>query len=125
MNKKTKQKTAILAALKSTRSHPTADWVYNEVRKELPNISLGTVYRNLRQMCERGEIRELKLCDTLSRFDAGPDDHYHFRCDRCGNVFDIDMLISKDMDKEAARETGFIVTHHMLEFHGLCNSCKG
>jgi Fur family peroxide stress response transcriptional regulator len=124
VNKKTRQKEAILAVLRSTKSHPTADWVYNEVKKEIPNISLGTVYRNLRQLCERGEIRELKLCDTLSRFDACCDDHYHFRCEKCGNIFDVNMLVNNDLNKEAGRETGFRITHHVLEFHGLCTTCQ-
>lgn len=124
MSRKTKQKEAIIAVLRSTESHPMADWVYSEVKTEIPNISLGTVYRNLRQLCERGEIRELKLGDTSSRFDARLDDHYHFRCERCGNVFDINMPVNKDLDREASGAIGFKITHHVLEFRGLCNNCQ-
>jgi Fur family peroxide stress response transcriptional regulator len=122
--RKTRQKQAILEVLRSTTSHPTADWVYNEVRKEIPNISLGTVYRNLRQLCQSGEISDLELCGSLSRFDAKRDNHYHFRCEKCGQVFDVDEPVDVELDKIAARRTGFKVKCHRLEFCGLCLECQ-
>lgn len=124
MEKKTRQKEAILKALRATRSHPTADWVFAEVRKEIPNISLGTVYRNLNSLSRRGEILELDLSGTLSRYDAFTHDHYHFRCDRCGRIFDIDEPVDRKLDKKVAEKTGFKVTHHRLEFRGLCGECQ-
>ena len=124
MSKKTKQKEAILKALRSTNSHPAADWIYSEVRKEIPNISLGTVYRNLKILREQGVIMELDLCGTLSRFDAISDNHYHFRCERCGRVFDVDEPVNTEMDQQVARKTGFEITYHRLEFRGLCNECR-
>jgi len=125
MQRKTKQKQAILKVLSGTRSHPTADWVYNEVRREIPNISLGTVYRNLRLMAESGEILELDMCGTLSRFDARRDNHYHFRCQKCGAVFDVEEPVHEDMDKKVARMTGFTVSYHRLVFGGVCVECQG
>jgi len=122
--RKTKQKEAILGVLRGTNSHPTADWVYNEVRKQIPNISLGTVYRNLRLLCQSGEISELDLCDSLSRFDARQDAHYHFRCEKCGRVFDIDEPVKNDINGRVARKTGFRVIYHNLEFRGLCRECQ-
>jgi Fur family peroxide stress response transcriptional regulator len=122
--RKTRQKAAILEVLKGTTSHPTADWIYNEVRKKIPNISLGTVYRNLRQLCRSGEILELELCGSFSRFDARNDNHYHFRCERCGQVFDVDEPINSEMDKTTARRTGFRINYHRLEFYGLCLDCQ-
>ena len=122
--RKTRQKQAILEVLRGTTSHPTADWIYNEVRKEIPNISLGTVYRNLRILCQLGEVFELVLCGNLSRFDARNDNHYHFRCQKCCQVFDIDETVNKEMDKIAARKTGFEVKFHRLEFYGLCLECQ-
>jgi len=124
MQRDTKQKRAILKVLIGTTSHPTADWVYNEVRKKIPNISLGTVYRNLRLLAESGEILELDMCGSLSRFDARHDNHYHFRCKKCGGVFDVDEQVNKDMDKKVARVTGFTIFYHRLEFRGLCLDCK-
>jgi Fur family peroxide stress response transcriptional regulator len=121
--RKTKQKEAILEVLRGTTSHPTADWVYNEVRKEIPNISLGTVYRNLRLLCESGEISELDLCGTFSRFDARQDNHYHFRCEKCGLVLDVDLPVDAEIDRIAAKKTGFEVLFHRLEFRGVCKNC--
>lgn len=123
MRKKTKQKEAILKVLRNTRSHPSADWIYNEVRREIPNISLGTVYRNLKLLAQSGEILELDLCGTLSRFDARTDNHYHFRCEKCGQVFDLDEPVDRELDKRVARKTGFQVKYHRLEFRGLCSDC--
>ena len=122
--RKTKQKEAILEVLRGTTSHPTADCVYNEVRKEMPNISLGTVYRNLRILCQRGEVLELVLCGSSSRFDARCDNHYHFRCEKCGRVFDIDEPVDKKIDGRIARKTGFEVKYHKLEFRGFCMDCQ-
>ena len=122
--RKTKQKEAIMEVLRGTTSHPTADWVYSEVRKDIPNISLGTVYRNLRLLCQSGEIAELDLCGNLSRFDARQDDHYHFRCEKCGQVFDVDEPVDKKIDGRIARKTGFVIIYHKLEFRGVCLECQ-
>ena len=124
MYRKTKQKETIISVLRGTNSHPTADWIYNEVRKEIPNISLGTVYRNLRQLCEKGEILELDLCNSVSRFDGRKDNHYHFRCDNCQRIFDVDEPVDGKIDKRVARISGFKISSHRLEFRGLCDDCR-
>ena len=119
-----KQRKAILRVLGSGTSHPTAKWIYTEVRKEIPNVSLGTVYRNLRSLKERGEILELYLGGTFSRFDGNSTDHYHFRCERCGRVFDVDEPVNKEIDVRVAQKTGFKVLSHHLEFRGICADCQ-
>lgn len=124
MMRKSKQRDAILRVLMSTKSHPTAEWLYEEVRKEIPNISLGTVYRNLRMMKEKGEILELDQTGTFRRFDGNSANHYHFRCDSCGRVFDIDEPVVAGIDERVEMNTGFKVSHHRLEFCGLCQDCK-
>jgi Fe2+ or Zn2+ uptake regulation protein len=124
MNRRSKQREAIVRVLKGTKSHPTADWVYEQVRKEIPSISLGTVYRNLKMMKEQGEILELGSAGGLGRFDGNSHNHYHFRCDRCGRVYDIDEPIDRTIDQRVAERTGFKVSHHRLEFRGLCNDCR-
>ena len=123
-HRRTRQKDAILSVLRSTTSHPTADWIYEQVRHEIPNISLGTVYRNLRLLKQEGEILELDLAGSLSRFDANTTDHYHFRCELCGRVFDLDEPVDSRMNETVARKTGFTVTQHRLEFRGLCLDCQ-
>jgi Fur family peroxide stress response transcriptional regulator len=124
MLRKTKQREAILKALKGTTSHPAADWIYNEVRKEIPDISLGTVYRNLKLLRECGAILEIDLGSTFSRFDGNPSNHYHFRCERCGRVFDIGEPVDEKINERIAQKTGFMISHHWLEFRGLCKRCQ-
>jgi len=124
MPRKTKQREAILSVLRGTTSHPTAAWIYEQVRKEIPNISLGTVYRNLRLLREAGEIIEIDLSGTLSRFDGNQDNHYHFRCERCGRLFDVDEPVNIEIDERVARKTGFKISYHRLEFRGLCQECQ-
>lgn len=125
MHRTTKQKQAILKVLESTKSHPTADWIYHEVRKEIPNISLGTVYRNLRIMAYEGEITEVDMSGEHSRFDARRGNHYHFRCQTCGSVCDVEEPVHQELDRKVAMMTGLIVSHHVLEFRGTCSNCKG
>lgn len=124
MNRQTKQREAILRLLRSARSHPTADQVYDEVRKEVPNISKGTVYRNLKVLQQMGLISEISLNGSLSRFEAKRESHYHFRCERCGRVFDLDEPVNQELDQRIAKRTGFVVTHHQTEFRGLCRDCQ-
>lgn len=124
MTRKSKQKEAILRVVKSTKSHPTASWVYEQVREEIPGISLGTVYRNLKLLKQDGEIVELDLAGTLSRFDGAVQDHYHFRCEQCNRIFDVDEPVDKTINDKITRKTGFRVTHHRLEFRGLCQDCQ-
>lgn len=124
MQRKTRQKEAILRLLKDTLSHPTADWIYTQVKREIPNISLGTVYRNLKLLRENGDISELDFSGALSRFDGNPANHYHFRCELCERIFDLDEPVNEDMDKKVAEKTGFKISCHRLEFHGLCKECQ-
>ncbi|MDM8000880.1 MAG: transcriptional repressor [Dehalococcoidia bacterium] len=121
--RKSRQREAILRVLRSTRSHPTAEWIYEEVRREIPNISLGTVYRNLRLLKEHGDILELEQAGTFRRFDGNASNHYHFRCEGCGRVFDIDEPVVSGIDERIEKKTGFRVSHHRLEFRGLCREC--
>ncbi len=125
MNRReTKQREAILRVLRNTRSHPTADQIYDEVRKEIPNVSKGTVYRNLQVLQEDGAVSELNLNGTLSRYEAKQESHYHFRCEQCGRVFDLDEPVDKELDERVSKKTGFKVSHHQTEFRGLCKDCQ-
>jgi len=87
----TKQRKAILKILENTDIHPTADWIYEQVKKEIPNISLGTVYRNLNVLSEMGKIMTLDYGSSYSRFDGNPRNHYHFKCEKCEKVFDVEI----------------------------------
>ena len=122
--RETRQREVILNVLRSADSHPTADWVYDEVRKAIPNISKGTVYRNLKILREKGEISELNLSGTVSRYEGRQENHYHFRCDKCGRIFDLDEPVNNELDERVAKRTGFKVSYHQLEFRGLCKDCQ-
>jgi Fur family transcriptional regulator, peroxide stress response regulator len=120
----TKQKKIILDVLRSTKSHPTADWIYEQARKELPDISLGTVYRNLNLLRDMGEIMELNYGSTFSRFDGNPHNHYHFACKGCERVFDIEIPLANEMERNVEVISGFEVDFHRIEFYGSCDECK-
>ena len=125
MNRRaTKQRETILKILRNTRSHPTADQIYDAVRKDITNISKGTVYRNLQVLREDGAISELNLNGTLSIYEEKQDRHYHFRCDQCGQVFDLDEPVNTEIDKRVSARTGFKVSSHQTEFRGLCKDCQ-
>ena len=98
--------------------------VYDQVRKEIPNISMGTVYRNLKLLAQAGQIRELEIPGSLSRFDGNKHNHYHFRCEKCGRLFDLDEVVDHTMEASIAQKTGLIVKRHYLEFIGLCSRCQ-
>ncbi|MBI4303115.1 MAG: transcriptional repressor [Chloroflexi bacterium] len=123
MSRKSKQKETILRVLKETDSHPTANWIYEQAKQEIPSISLGTVYRNLKLLKQDGMIRELDFGDNQSRFDGNNQDHYHFRCEGCGRIVDLAVPVDRMLNESVARETGFQVMHHRLEFSGLCRNC--
>ena len=124
MRRETKQREAILRVLMNTKSHPTADLIYDEVKKEIPNISKGTVYRNLKVLQENGQVSELNLNGTISRFEVKQDSHYHFRCEKCGRVSDIDMPVDRELDRHIEKITGLKISYHQLEFRGLCKDCQ-
>lgn len=121
--RKTKQRGAILRVLRSTDTHPTADWVYQEVRKEMPNVSLGTIYRNLKTLVEMGEVRELNYGSGYTRYDGKAHDHYHFVCDECGRIEDLELECMEGLHRQVSEEVGGVVHSHRLEFYGVCSAC--
>ncbi len=119
--KRSRQREKVLDIVRATKSHPTADWVFHEVRKELPNISLATVYRNLNLLAESGEINEV-LCDGQLRFDANKDEHFHFICRSCKGIFDIDETRVSTPDFKLQR--GYTVEDVRIDFYGICPACQ-
>jgi Fur family ferric uptake transcriptional regulator len=118
----TRQRKVILEALRSVKTHPAADEVYDMVRQELPKISLGTVYRNLEVLSEMGFIQKLEMAGLQKRFDGNPEPHYHIRCLNCGCVRDVDVEMKLDMMKK--NMSGFLVQGYRLEFVGVCPDCQ-
>ncbi len=124
MQRDTWQRETILHILRNGRAHPTADAVYEEVRKTVPRISKGTVYRNLRILRERGDIAALELSGKLTRYEGRQEPHYHFVCESCGSVFDLDEPVDQDLNARVEEKTGFTVLYHHLEFRGRCSGCE-
>lgn len=124
MMRLTTQRQIILEELSKVKTHPTASELYDMVRKRLPRIGLGTVYRNLELMAENGMILKLEVGGTQKRFDATTDTHYHIRCSDCGKVDDIDTPVMDDLVREAAAATSYEVLGHHIEFSGLCPACQ-
>ena len=124
MSRKSKQREAVIKVLRSTSWHPTAECIYEEVRKEIPNIGLATVYRNLRLLKEAGEVHEVHASNDTCRFDGNTSMHYHFYCDGCGRILDLDEPIDATIETRIARKTGLKVTRHTVELGGLCLDCQ-
>ena len=119
----TRQRKVILEELRKVKTHPSADEVYEMVRRRLPRISLGTVYRNLEILSESGDIQKLEPGCSLKRFDGDTSEHCHIRCVRCDRIADAPLPDLK-VDLEGVNPTDFEITGHRLEFLGLCLECS-
>lgn len=118
------QRRVILEELQKVHSHPTVDEIYEMVRKRLPRISLGTVYRNLEILTKLGILQKLEKTGTHKRFDSRLDDHSHIRCVRCGMLQDLDTEPRIEMPEALNQITNFEVTGYCLEYIGICSSCS-
>ncbi len=120
----TTQRQIILEELAKLKTNPTATDVYDVVRKRLPRIGLGTVYRNLELMADNGMILKIEVGGTQKRFDAITKPHYHTRCSRCGKVEDMDVPVNDDLVKAAAKNCLYQIMGHRVEFTGVCPDCQ-
>lgn len=120
----TKQRQVILEELRKVKTHPTADDMYQILRKRMPKISLGTVYRNLEILSDTGVIQKLDVGGTQKRFDGDVSIHAHVRCVVCGRVGDIDVALVGDIEAEAQKVSDFQIIRHRLEFTGICPGCR-
>ena len=122
--KYSRQREAIKNFLMTRKDHPTADVVYDNVRKEFPNISLGTVYRNLTLLSDMGELLRLRVGDGMDHFDADTSPHYHFICSECGSVSDLDMKIIDDLTETAQKNFDGKIEGFSMFFYGVCKECE-
>lgn len=124
MLKNSKQRDAIKSFLMTRYDHPTAETVYLNVKKNFPNISLGTVYRNLSLLSEIGEIQKLSTGIGPDRFDGNPAPHYHFICNQCGSVLDLDVTGLDHINVLASQNFDGEIEGHLIYFYGKCPDCK-
>ena len=122
--KYSRQREAIKNYLMSTKEHPTAEMVYEAIREVCPNISLGTVYRNLSLLADLGEIQKISTENGPDRFDGNPKPHYHFFCTNCNSVLDLKMKNIDLINVIAAEEFSGFIEGHITRFYGLCPECK-
>ena len=115
---------AILEVLRNTKTHPTAEWVYQQLKPRFPDLSLGTVYRNLAAFRQDGTLVSVGVVNGQERFDADVSPQTHFICGRCGKVYDVECLeIPVHLVEEAGATEGFQIDHYQLTFNGTCKSC--
>ena len=117
------QRETIYQAVLASRAHPTAEMIHEQLRGELPQLSLGTVYRNLRLLVEEGRLQELG--GPTARFDGVTAPHTHLRCKRCGQVLDLESLPYDPALDRMAASGGAVIESHSLVFTGLCPECAG
>ena len=118
------QRERIYRAVLESRDHPTAEMVYQQLKPELPRLSMGTVYRNLIFFQEHGDIQSVGVVQGQERFDGVVTPHSHFVCNRCGLVLDLPGIQPDgDMDRTVSQQYGLAVQRHELTFYGLCPDC--
>ena len=124
LRRTTRQLMLVLEAVQgSGTAHPSADEVFAQVRRQLPRISLGTVYRNLTRLAAEGRIGVLHADGRAARFDPTPGPHDHFLCQRCGSIDDLGTTRPAEGWRMAHRR-GHEVTAHALVLYGLCCGCR-
>ncbi len=116
-----KQRDAILEVLVNCQDHPTADIIYNRVKEKIPNISLGTVYRNLGQLCSEGLIISIGTGEDKIHYDGNADEHIHFYCKKCGDILDF-MLDSTVADE--LKKMGCEIHSAKIVYDGICKNCR-
>ncbi len=119
--RETPQRKAILSLLCSTTSHPTADWIYDRVKKEFPHLSLGTVYRNLRILRDQKRILELPFGDTYDHYDGRTDGHSHFVCKKCQRIIDVEEVL--ELPPSSVKKMNHRVEEIRVTYYGTCEKC--
>ncbi len=112
---------AILKVLRENRTHPTADEVYCLVREQYPNVSLGTVYRNLKYFVQQGLVNTLETTDACLHYDGDTEEHCHFICEKCGKIIDVFESVEPPCK---LNEYGVSVTSSKAVFYGVCADCN-
>ncbi len=119
-----RKRDAILEYLRQTKSHPSAEMVYTHLKPQIPDLSLGTVYRNLSLFRKEGLIQSVGFVNGTERFDGNATPHTHFVCTGCGCVMDLmGLVMPQEVQEEACRESGGRIDSYLLSFTGLCRDC--
>lgn len=120
----TPQRRAVLKFMIEADNHPTADDIYKALSPEHPGMSVATIYNNLKLLKNTGLVKELTYGDASSRFDFNSEKHYHIICSSCGKITDFHYSGLEELERLAANNTNYSISHHRLELYGLCKECK-
>lgn len=124
VHRRSRKRDAIWACISGTRTHPSAEWVFSQLKPQISDLSLGTVYRNIRMFLEEGTLVSVGVIDGLERFDADTSPHAHFICESCGAVLDVgEIEIPAALSGQAEAATGGCVNSCRLSFTGRCPKC--
>ena len=119
-----RKRDAILTCLRQTTVHPSAEWIFTQLKPDIPDLSMGTVYRNLTLFKEQGVIASVGTVKGVERFDGNTEPHVHFVCTECGSVLDLGTIsVPEELKRKAATETGGQVGTCQLSFTGICMEC--
>ena len=124
MRRRSTKRNAILELIRSTKTHPGAQWVYDKLKPQYPDLSLGTVYRNIKILVAEGELASAGVLVGEEHFDGVPEPHSHAICTRCRQITDLDEAISPAIaDSFPKKNSGFVIDIRKTVFYGLCNNC--
>jgi Fur family peroxide stress response transcriptional regulator len=121
----TPQRLAMLKIIAESERHPSAEQIYEQMKADFPTTSLATIYKTLTLLKDMGEVLELHFASVGSRYDGNkPYPHPHVICTKCGQILDPESAAVAEISQEMARQTGYQITHHQLNFFGLCPRCQ-
>ncbi len=121
----TPQRLAVLKVLAASEGHPSVERIYERVRAQFPTTSIATIYKTVTLLKRENEVLEISFPDGSNRYDGNkPYPHPHLICTRCKKIIYPDLKSLEDLAKEAAKETGFQIHSHRIDFFGLCSDCR-
>ncbi len=123
-HRKSHQREVILEELRKVKSHPTAATLFKLVSKQLPKISLGTIYRNLELLSKKGIIQKLEVGGSKARYDGDINKHYHICCTECGKIDDVYEISEKILNVDLSNIKGYDVEGYHINFYGICSDCR-
>jgi len=121
---RTRQRARLLELLRATDAHPTAAELFDQLRPELPNLSLGTVYRNLEVLVSEGLAEKVASPGRAVRYDGNPEPHHHFVCEACGAIRDVDVSVPPQLQTSLRRRHRLRASRLRIDFYGCCESCS-
>jgi Fur family peroxide stress response transcriptional regulator len=122
--RKSRQRERIFELIQSSREHPTAQRIYDTLRREMSTVSIGNVYRNIRILIEQGRIACRDFGDGIEHYDAITHLHYHFICQDCRSVSDFSMPVQEAITEKARQLSNHTITNHTIQFYGICEKCS-